>query len=110
MKNFLQGLERRTGGRDTVAGGNTYPTGPISLADRAIIKSTVSQLRDWYVQAGAGGMTATDTQNRGAFMLGGSGTDILTGGTATDLLVGNAGDVAANDSHYEIQPERRIAA
>ena len=36
-------------------------------------------------------MNATDAQNRGAFMLGGSGHDTLTGGTADDLLAGNAG-------------------
>ena len=37
-------------------------------------------------------MTATDTLNHGAFMLGGNGTDTLTGGSKADLLVGNAGD------------------
>ena len=59
--------------------------------ERAIIKSMLPAMRDWYVQAGAGGMIATDTLNRGAFMLGGAGIDTLTGGTAADLLVGNAG-------------------
>jgi Ca2+-binding RTX toxin-like protein len=57
-----------------------------------LILSVLPNMRDWYVQAGAGGMVATDTLNRGAFMLGGSGADTLTGGTAADLLVGNAGD------------------
>ncbi|MBI5007088.1 MAG: hypothetical protein HZB95_08165 [Nitrosomonadales bacterium] len=79
-------------GGDTVAGDNTYPTGPLSLAERAMIQSMISSLRDWYVQAGSGGMTAIDTQNRGAFMLGGSSGDALTGGAAADLLAGNAGD------------------
>lgn len=49
-------------------------------------------LRDWYVQAGASGMLATDSMNRGAFMLGGTGADALVGGTGADLLVGNAGN------------------
>lgn len=55
------------------------------------IKAWLPRMRDWTVQAGEGGMTATDTQNRGAFMLGGKDADTLTGGTADDLLVGNAG-------------------
>jgi Ca2+-binding RTX toxin-like protein len=44
------------------------------------------------VQAGTGGMSATDTQDRGAFMLGGKYDDALSGGAADDLLVGNAGN------------------
>ena len=64
----------------------------LNSQERAIIKSMLPQLRDWYVQAGAAGMLATDTLNRGAFMLGGNGGDALTGGTMADLLVGNAGD------------------
>ena len=65
------------------------------------IKYLLPYLRDWYVQAGADGMTATDTQNRGAFMLGGNGGDTLTGGTADDLLVGNAGadTLAGGEGH-----------
>ena len=41
-------------------------------------------------------MTATDTLNRGTFMLGGNGADTLTGGTKADLLIGNAGDDVLN--------------
>ena len=37
-------------------------------------------------------MNAADTLNRGAFMLGGTGSDTLMGGTKADLLVGNGGD------------------
>jgi VCBS repeat-containing protein len=59
--------------------------------ERQLITTMLPVLRDWYVQAGASGMTATDTLNRGAFMLGGAGTDTLTGGSKADLLVGNAG-------------------
>jgi VCBS repeat-containing protein len=67
-------------------------TGLLSLAERTLIKSLLPVLRDWYVQAGATGMNATDTLNNGAFMLGGNGQDTLTGGTKADLLVGNTGD------------------
>ncbi|TNC95241.1 MAG: hypothetical protein FD121_1427 [Gallionellaceae bacterium] len=63
-----------------------------TAAEQHLITAMLPQLRDWYVQAGATGMTATDTLNRGAFMLGGTGADTLTGGAGTDLLVGNAGD------------------
>jgi hypothetical protein len=59
--------------------------------ERQLMELLLPTLRDWYVQAGSGGMNATDTHNRGAFMLGGSGIDTLTGGTKADLLVGNAG-------------------
>ena len=68
----------------------------LSPQERTIIKSMLPQLRDWYVQAGAGGMLATDTLNRGAFMLGGNGADTLTGGSKADLLVGNTGDDVLN--------------
>lgn len=60
--------------------------------EKALIKSLLPQLRDWYVQAGATGMDAADTLNRGAFLLGGSGVDTMTGGTGDDLLVGNDGN------------------
>ncbi|BAL24631.1 calcium-binding protein [Azoarcus sp. KH32C] len=60
--------------------------------ERALINSVLPRLRDWYVQAGAIGMNATDTFSRGAFMLGGNGNDMLTGGNEADLLIGNAGD------------------
>ena len=61
-------------------------------AEAQIIASLLPYMRDWYVQAGAGGMVATDTLNRGAFMLGGIQADTLTGGDGNDLLVGNLGD------------------
>src|SRR6185295_13158634 len=59
--------------------------------ERDLMLSLLPTLRDWYVQAGTGGMTVADAQNRGAFMLGGNGADNLTCGAQTDLLVGNAG-------------------
>lgn len=68
-----------------------YLINNFSAADRQRIEDLLPVLRDWYVQAGTGGMNVTDTQNRGAFMLGGLGADVLTGGTGADLLVGNAG-------------------
>ena len=66
-------------------------TNNFSTEEQTLIQTLLPQLRDWFVQAGASGMTAADTQNRGDFMLGGSGSDSLTGGDKTDLLVGNAG-------------------
>ena len=64
--------------------------------ESALIQQKIAGMRDWYVQAGAGGMGATDGLNQGAFMLGGSGADNLTGGTAADLLEGNAGNDVLN--------------
>jgi Ca2+-binding RTX toxin-like protein len=66
-------------------------TSLLSPVEQQLIKTMLPNLRDWYVQVGSGGMLATDTSNRGAFMLGGNGNDALVGGTAADLLVGNAG-------------------
>ena len=62
-----------------------------TFAEGQLILSRLPAQRDWYVQAGTSAMNATDTMNRGAFMLGGSSADSLTGGTGADLLVGNAG-------------------
>src|SRR3989338_7981891 len=62
-----------------------------TAAEQQLIALLLPALRDWYVQAGASGMNATDTLNRGAFMLGGNGADALVGGTGSDLLAGNAG-------------------
>jgi len=61
-------------------------------AERSLINALLPWMRDWYVQAGTDGMNATDSLNRGAFMLGGNGSDALVGGNSADLLVGNAGD------------------
>jgi len=63
-----------------------------TIEEQKLIQGLLPTLRDWYVQANVNGMTATDTLNRGAFMLGGATDDNLTGGTADDLLIGNAGD------------------
>ncbi len=63
-----------------------------NLIEPGLVKSLLPYLRDWYIQAGAAALNATDTLNRGAFMLGNTGADKLTGGTSVDLLVGNAGD------------------
>ena len=68
-----------------------YLVNNFSAADRQRIEDLLPVLRDWYVQAGSGGMNATDTQSRGAFMLGGRSADSLTGGAGNDLLVGNTG-------------------
>ncbi len=61
-------------------------------SERQLIQSMLPYMRDWYVQAGANGLANTDILSRGAFMLGGTGSDALVGGSAADLLVGNAGD------------------
>lgn len=63
-----------------------------TVEERNAMASLLPSLRDWYVQAGAAGMNASDTLNRGAFMLGGAGNDSLSGGAGADLIVGNAGD------------------
>ncbi|MFO0701090.1 MAG: putative Ig domain-containing protein [Nitrospira sp.] len=72
---------------------HNYLANAFTPSDRDRIENllTSTSIRDWYVQAGTSGMNATDTQNRGAFMLGGLGADSLTGGTGNDLLVGNVG-------------------
>jgi Ca2+-binding RTX toxin-like protein len=69
-----------------------YVNNAFSDSERQLVLSVLPTLRDWYVQAGTSGMNATDTHNRGAFMLGNSGVDNLTGGSQRDLLVGNGGD------------------
>lgn len=63
-----------------------------SATERTLIQAVLPYMRDWYVQAGTSGLANTDILNRGAFMLGGNGSDALVGGSAADLLVGNAGD------------------
>lgn len=85
FKNYLKQGE-------VIVNGEIFTPGIFSAEEQRLILSVLPALRDWFVQAGTGGMSATDTQNRGDFMLGGSGADTLTGGTKADLLVGNAGD------------------
>jgi hypothetical protein len=70
---------------------NYLDSSAFTSTERQLMQSLLPTLRDWYVQAGSGGMNVADTNNRGAFMLGGSRADNLTGGSQTDLLVGNAG-------------------
>ena len=43
-------------------------------SERQLIKSVLPYMRDWYVQAGTSGLATTDDKNRGAFMLGGTGS------------------------------------
>ncbi|MDH4333136.1 MAG: hypothetical protein OEV89_11255 [Desulfobulbaceae bacterium] len=64
---------------------NTLPAN-----ERSLIVTQLSDLLDWYIQAGSQAMSATAGDQR-AFMLGGIGNDILTGGSQADLLVGNSG-------------------
>lgn len=70
---------------------HNYLATAFSSGDRQRIEDALPALRDWYVQAGISGMDAADTQDRGAFMLGGLGADSLSGGAGDDLLVGNTG-------------------
>ena len=58
--------------------------------ERTAIMQKLPDLLDWYIQAGSQAMEATAGDER-AFMLGGSGNDILTGGSQADVLVGNGG-------------------
>ena len=60
------------------------------------LKEKLPDLLDWYIQAaGSQAMNATAGTQR-AFMLGGSGDDILTGGSQADVLVGNMGQDTLN--------------
>ncbi len=43
--------------------------------ERSLIKSMLPYLRDWYVQAGTGGLAITDVLDRCAFMHGGTASD-----------------------------------
>ena len=47
--------------------------------ERQLIEAVLPYMRDWYVQAGSNPLAYTDTQNRGAFMLGGNASDTLVG-------------------------------
>jgi Ca2+-binding RTX toxin-like protein len=60
--------------------------------ERSLITQNIAGLKDWSVAVGTAGMSASDSANNGAFMLGGDGRDILTGGTGNDLLVGGRGN------------------
>ena len=64
--------------------------------ERSLITNLLPYMREWHVQAGTGGMEATDTLGLGSFMLGGATNDTLTGGNKADLLVGNAGNDTLN--------------
>ena len=61
----------------------------LPAAEQAVVRQLLPAATDWFIQAGTGGMTATDTLNRGDFMLGGSGADSLGG--------------AANDYNHELE-------
>ncbi len=74
----------------------------LPAVDRTFIEAMLPNLLDWFIQAGAGGMTATAGDLR-AFMLGGSGSDNLTGGSQADVLVGNGGaDTLSGGDSYDV--------
>lgn len=97
-------------------------TGLLSPAERTLIKSMLPQLRDWYVQAGAGGMAATDTLNRGAFITKnnersdyvflGKTLAVLLGSSGFDLFIGSQGNdiLSCNAENDEINQLGRSAA
>jgi len=58
--------------------------------ETGVITRHISELLDWYIQAGSSSMTATAGTRR-AFMLGGNNADNLTGSSSEDLLYGGAG-------------------
>lgn len=58
--------------------------------ETGVITRQISELLDWYIQAGSSSMTATAGTRR-AFMLGGNNGDNLTGSSSEDLLYGGAG-------------------
>jgi hypothetical protein len=64
---------------EVILNGEVFTPGIFPTAEQQAIQTLLPQLRDRYVQAGTGGMAATDTQNRGDFMLGGLGGDSLYG-------------------------------
>ena len=59
------------------------------------VKDKLPGLIDWYIQAGAGAMNATAGDQR-AFMLGGTGNDVLAGGSNDDVLMGGKGNDQLN--------------
>ena len=69
--------------------------------DRPFVEALLPNLLDWFIQTGAGGMTATAGE-QAAFMLGGSGSDSLTGGSQADVLIGNNGaDTLSGGRSYD---------
>ncbi len=58
--------------------------------ETGVITRQISELLDWYIQAGTSSMSATAGTQR-AFMLGGNNGDNLTGSSSADLLYGGTG-------------------
>ena len=61
--------------------------------ETGVITRQISELLDWYIQAGTSSMSATAGSRR-AFMLGGTDSDSLTGSSLADLLLGGTGNGA----------------
>ncbi|MCX7167626.1 MAG: hypothetical protein NTV11_15325 [Rhodocyclales bacterium] len=68
-----------------------YINATFTPTERTLINGMLPILRDWYIQSGTTDLNTADTQNRNAFLLGGSGSDGLVGGSGADLLIGNGG-------------------
>jgi Ca2+-binding RTX toxin-like protein len=85
---------------DSAKGNNLYLQAYLNnlpTTEREAITSQLSNLIDWYIQAGTQAMNATAGAER-AFMLGGGGNDQLTGGSQADVLIGNGGTNELNGS------------
>ncbi|MBI3771625.1 MAG: DUF2974 domain-containing protein [Gammaproteobacteria bacterium] len=64
---------------------------PFTTEELAAINATLPSMSDWYIQAGKSAMI-TNAGDPSAFMLGGTGNDVLTGSRQNDLLVGSIGN------------------
>jgi Ca2+-binding RTX toxin-like protein len=62
----------------------------LSEDEQQALSGNLARLTDWYIQAGAGAMSAT-ASSKAALMLGGTGDDNLTGGSDRDVLLGGNG-------------------
>jgi Ca2+-binding RTX toxin-like protein len=62
----------------------------LTQAERNVMAAQLTDITQWFVQAGSEGMRASAGPQR-SFMLGGKTDDVLSGGDAADLFLGNAG-------------------
>ena len=62
----------------------------IPVEERSAITPNLSSLLDWYIQAGSSALNVT-AKDQAAFILGGSGSDLLRGSSANDVIIGLRG-------------------
>ena len=83
--------------------------GGFTSTERSLIQSMLPYLRDWTVQAGTNALQSGDLQNRGAFMLGGAGSNLIDGQTlAGGTQYGDSVTMNSRDSHV-FQMRRRCS-